>query len=166
MKANRRVFPGESEQARNYRSMAQSPGLVKSLRVSAVVLVSLAAVVFSLASMVSLQAMPTSHPVGLTPACIPCPNGGCSPNCDYYITFNESGLPGGQWNVTLAGVKGVAAAGYSITFAEPNGQYSWVTPDWGTAFTPVYYVPYPMSGKVTVSNANIQIPITENNDGS
>ncbi len=53
-----------------------------------------------------------------------CPSG---PNgtIGYLVSFSETGLPGGTWTVTLAGVSGTAAAGSPITFAMPNGTWSY-----------------------------------------
>jgi len=53
-----------------------------------------------------------------------CPSG---PNgtIGYPVTFNEEGLASGTWSVTLAGVVASAAAGSPITFAMPNGTWSY-----------------------------------------
>jgi thermopsin len=44
----------------------------------------------------------------------------------YPVTFTEEGLGGGAWTVTLAGVVATAAAGSPITFAMPNGTWSYM----------------------------------------
>jgi hypothetical protein len=72
-------------------------------------------------------------------------------NETFLVTFTETGLPPGSWNVTLNGTTLSASAPQSIVFPEINGTYPF------SVGTVPGYVPTPSRGTLTVSGA----PVTE-----
>jgi Right handed beta helix region len=69
----------------------------------------------------------------------------------YTVGFNQTGLSGPSWSVTLttsAGSSTQSATGAWITFSEPNGSYSY------TVSTPTGYTATPSSGSGTVAGHN------------
>ena len=72
----------------------------------------------------------------------------------YTETFSETGLPVATgWSVTLGGTLHTSATS-EITFAEANGTYSWVLTKIPGYHADAYY------GNVTVSGANVSIPVS------
>ncbi len=71
------------------------------------------------------------------------------------VAFRENNLPAGlNWSVTLAGVRGTAAAGSSITFLKANGTYPYL------AGAPLYFLALNASGNVTVRGNTVTVTIT------
>ncbi len=74
----------------------------------------------------------------------------------YQITFTEAGLASGTtWTVTLDGSTESATAGASISFLEPNGQYSY-TIGGVTGYTSSASLASPL----TVSGGNVAVTVT------
>ena len=72
----------------------------------------------------------------------------------YTLTFTESGLPGGTWNVTILHQTLSAPVGSPIVFSFPNGTYSWVI----GAFNG--YSTSTPSGSTTINGANANVAVT------
>jgi hypothetical protein len=74
----------------------------------------------------------------------------------YLLTFRETGLPGGNWNVTIGSTQLSSAAGSPISFALANGTYGYqigifngyATQDSGSA-------------RVTGGNAQVDVPFAQ-----
>jgi Thermopsin/Periplasmic copper-binding protein (NosD) len=70
----------------------------------------------------------------------------------YAVTFSESGLPGGSWNVTILHTTESAPAGTSIVFELPNGTYSYAVGVFNGFSTT-------QSGTVTVNGAPVSVSV-------
>lgn len=73
----------------------------------------------------------------------------------YTVTFTEAGLPtGSTWSVDFSGTTITASAGSSISFQAPYGSYSFSVAS--VYYNEYGYLPSPSSGKISVSNGNVQ----------
>jgi thermopsin len=72
----------------------------------------------------------------------------------YTLTFTESGLPGGTWNVTILHETLSAPVGSPIVFSFPNGTYHWVIGVFNgfSTSTP--------SGNATINGADASVAVT------
>jgi Phosphoesterase family len=74
------------------------------------------------------------------------------PSARYKVSFNETGLSGQNWSITLSTASGtrttILSANWSIEFQEQNGTYTYVVG------VPLGYSASPSSGSVTVAGAN------------
>jgi hypothetical protein len=75
-----------------------------------------------------------------------------SPQVDYSVVFNETGLPSGtDWTVTV-GSASASSNSNSLTVTEPNGSYAW-------AITPVAGFTTDWTGSLTVAGANVSVSV-------
>jgi hypothetical protein len=79
-----------------------------------------------------------------------------SPQVDYSVAFNETGLPAGtDWTVSIGSDHASSTLG-SLALAEPNGTYTWT-------ITPIAGYLTNWTGDVTVagSNVSVSVPFTQ-----
>ena len=71
----------------------------------------------------------------------------------YAVTFQETGLPGGSWTVTINGIRVTTSVGTPITSSLPNGTYAYAIGD----YAGYHQLTLGYSGTLVVSGA----PLTE-----
>lgn len=77
----------------------------------------------------------------------------------YAVSFAETGLPGGNWSVDLAG-RTVSGSAATLKFLEGNGSYSYTVPTQGS------YQANPASGTVRVRAAPVNVSVKFAWDGN
>ena len=81
-------------------------------------------------------------------------NSGC-----HTVTFDESGFPAGElWGVTLSGFNSSATAPSTVSFTEPNGNYTYDVMNIGY-FGVISYCQSPYGGNVELQGTNVSVPI-------